>query len=103
MRWINFLIKPASSLCDLRCRYCFYEDEANNRVQKSMGIMTQETVSGPAFHNPQNVRTVRESFDRYVFRSSHETVKFREVNVGEYGSAAGACAVALRRFFVQER
>ena len=44
MRYINFLIKPASSLCNLRCRYCFYEDEAENRTQKSMGVMTQATV-----------------------------------------------------------
>ena len=44
MRHINFLIKPASSLCNLRCRYCFYEDEANNRAQKSLGIMPEATV-----------------------------------------------------------
>ena len=39
MKSLNLLIKPASSLCNLRCRYCFYEDEANNRTQHSMGIM----------------------------------------------------------------
>ncbi len=44
MRHISFLIKPASSLCNLRCRYCFYEDEAENRTVKSMGIMTEETA-----------------------------------------------------------
>jgi len=44
MKYINFLIKPASSLCNLRCKYCFYEDEAEKRACKSMGIMTQETV-----------------------------------------------------------
>ena len=44
MRVVNMLIKPASSLCNLRCRYCFYEDEAQNRVQASMGIMREETV-----------------------------------------------------------
>ncbi len=41
---INFLIKPASSLCNLRCRYCFYADEAKNRQQASMGVMREETV-----------------------------------------------------------
>lgn len=40
---INCLIKPASSLCNLRCRYCFYADIAENREEKSMGIMSQET------------------------------------------------------------
>lgn len=52
MRFATFLIKPASSLCNLRCRYCFYEDIAENRTCKSMGIMTQETADlliGEAF------------------------------------------------------
>ncbi|MCQ2558566.1 MAG: anaerobic sulfatase maturase [Oscillospiraceae bacterium] len=44
MKHLNLLIKPASSLCNLRCRYCFYEDEAQNRSQASMGVMTQETA-----------------------------------------------------------
>lgn len=44
MRQVSYLIKPASSLCNLRCRYCFYEDEAKNRVQKSMGVMTEQTM-----------------------------------------------------------
>ena len=44
MRHISFLIKPASSLCNLRCRYCFYEDEAERRAVKSMGVMTEETA-----------------------------------------------------------
>ncbi len=29
--YTNLLIKPASSLCNMRCRYCFYADEAANR------------------------------------------------------------------------
>lgn len=44
MRFVNFLIKPASSLCNMRCRYCFYEDIAVNREQKNMGIMEPHTV-----------------------------------------------------------
>lgn len=42
MKYVNLLIKPASSLCNLRCKYCFYEDEAQNRTQHSMGVMTVE-------------------------------------------------------------
>ena len=41
---VNLLIKPSSSLCNLRCRYCFYEDEANNRQQAAYGFMTEETL-----------------------------------------------------------
>ncbi len=44
MNSINFLIKPASSLCNLRCRYCFYADEAANRSEASMGVMTRDTA-----------------------------------------------------------
>lgn len=44
MHSLTFLIKPASSLCNMRCRYCFYEDVAANRTQKHMGIMTEDTV-----------------------------------------------------------
>ncbi len=44
MKNISFLIKPASSLCNLRCRYCFYEDEAENRMQKSMGVLSEKMM-----------------------------------------------------------
>ena len=44
MRSVTFLIKPASSLCNMRCRYCFYEDISDNRTQKHMGIMTEATA-----------------------------------------------------------
>ncbi len=43
MEYTNFLIKPASSLCNMRCRYCFYADEAKNRDEADMGIMTDGT------------------------------------------------------------
>lgn len=42
MKHLNFLIKPASSLCNMRCRYCFYADEASLRSQSSAGMMTRE-------------------------------------------------------------
>ena len=44
LRQLSFLIKPASSLCNLRCKYCFYEDESENRSQKCYGIMNAETA-----------------------------------------------------------
>lgn len=40
MKYFSMLIKPASSLCNMRCKYCFYEDVASNRNIKSMGIMS---------------------------------------------------------------
>ena len=44
MKSLTFLIKPASSLCNMRCRYCFYEDISDNRTQKHMGIMSEATA-----------------------------------------------------------
>ncbi|MBQ8431673.1 MAG: anaerobic sulfatase maturase [Clostridia bacterium] len=41
---IHILIKPASSLCNLRCKYCFYADVAENRAVKSYGIMEESTL-----------------------------------------------------------
>lgn len=41
---INVLMKPASSLCNMSCRYCFYCDEASKREQNSYGFMTEETL-----------------------------------------------------------
>ncbi|MDO4355146.1 MAG: anaerobic sulfatase maturase [Clostridia bacterium] len=40
---LSLMIKPASSLCNLRCRYCFYHDLADHREIASYGIM-QEPV-----------------------------------------------------------
>ena len=44
MKYVNLLIKPASSLCNMRCAYCFYADESEHRMLKSMGVMTRETA-----------------------------------------------------------
>lgn len=41
---LHILMKPASGLCNMRCRYCFYADEMENRSQASYGIMSQETL-----------------------------------------------------------
>lgn len=82
-----------------------------NRAMTYIGIALANTVnfmnphriflSGQAFRNPQNVKTVKESFEKYVFHSGHEEVEFCELEPNEYGSALGACAISLRRFFIQ--
>ncbi|MEG0013802.1 MAG: anaerobic sulfatase maturase [Cellulosilyticaceae bacterium] len=41
---INLLIKPASSVCNLACKYCFYHDVSDNRQVKSYGKMSVETL-----------------------------------------------------------
>jgi uncharacterized protein len=43
MKRLSLLIKPASSLCNMRCRYCFYQDIGAVRETSSYGIMSDET------------------------------------------------------------
>ncbi|HEY5466176.1 MAG TPA: SPASM domain-containing protein [Clostridia bacterium] len=45
MRDLTVLIKPASSLCNLRCGYCFYHAIADSREQASYGRMTTDTAA----------------------------------------------------------
>lgn len=44
MRDLEIMLKPASSLCNLRCSYCFYEAAARRRSIPSWGVMTPETA-----------------------------------------------------------
>ena len=41
---LSLLIKPASSLCNLRCRYCFYHDLSSSRAVASYGLMTDDVL-----------------------------------------------------------
>ncbi len=52
MAQYHVLIKPASSLCNLRCKYCFYADISHVRDIRSYGLMSQavaEKVIGNVF------------------------------------------------------
>ena len=44
MKELSLLIKPASSLCNMRCGYCFYADVAERRETGSYGVMTEDTA-----------------------------------------------------------
>lgn len=44
MKTLSFLIKPASSACDLRCSYCFYLDEASHRGKACHPLMKEDVV-----------------------------------------------------------
>ncbi len=43
-RPFSALVKPASSACNMRCRYCFYADEARSRAVANYGVMSGETL-----------------------------------------------------------
>lgn len=41
---ITIMIKPASGMCNMRCKYCFYADVAANRELPNYGIMSLSTL-----------------------------------------------------------
>ncbi len=41
---VYLLIKPSSGMCNLRCKYCFYNDVTKNRQEESYGFMSEETM-----------------------------------------------------------
>lgn len=44
MNNITIMIKPASSLCNMRCRYCFYANETSLREVPCYGLMSIKTL-----------------------------------------------------------
>ncbi len=44
MHSLSILIKPASSSCNLKCKYCFYDDISSHREVKNYGYMSLETL-----------------------------------------------------------
>lgn len=41
---LSIMIKPASSLCNMRCKYCFYHSLSEERELFSYGLMSDETA-----------------------------------------------------------
>ena len=67
---LNLLIKPASSLCNMGCRYCFYRDVAENRNTKSFGIMKTETMEKML----KNVFSYADSQVSFTFQGGEPTL-----------------------------
>jgi len=44
MKYFSILIKPASSICNMKCKYCFYYDVADHREIRNYGIMNENTM-----------------------------------------------------------
>lgn len=84
LRQLSFLIKPASSLCNLRCRYCFYEDESENRSQKCYGIMSAETA------------------DRLIASAVDATCDEAMISVGFQGGEPTVAGLDYFRHFLEE-
>ena len=44
------MLKPASSLCNLRCKYCFYADITSLREVSSFGVMKESAMTAVMDH-----------------------------------------------------
>ncbi|MCR4622726.1 MAG: anaerobic sulfatase maturase [Clostridiales bacterium] len=54
---LSILVKPVSGACNLDCSYCFYRDEAAQRLEKRLPPMTEETLTNlisRAFQGSEN-------------------------------------------------
>ena len=84
LRQLSFLIKPASSLCNLRCKYCFYEDESENRNQKCYGIMDFDTV------------------DKLIASAVDATSENAMISIGFQGGEPTVAGLDYFRHFIEE-
>lgn len=44
LKYLSFLIKPASARCNLRCPYCFYEDVSSRREEQYGEMMDEDRM-----------------------------------------------------------
>lgn len=71
MKYLSVMIKPASSICNLNCSYCFYDELSNQRNQYSYGIMEKATVQSII----QNIFSLKEPLSvSFVFQGGEPTM-----------------------------
>lgn len=68
---ISVLLKPASSLCNMNCDYCFYCDEAKKRKQPSYGLMSEHTLKNVV----RKTMPYAEKFISYAFQGGEPTLR----------------------------
>lgn len=86
---LSIMIKPASSLCNLRCKYCFYCDVSSQREDFSFGVMKEETAerlikSALSFADGESVAFAFQGGEPLMagmdyFRNFCETVKNKNI------------------------
>lgn len=68
---ISVMIKPSSGMCNMRCDYCFYCDEAQKRTQESYGFMTEETLKNVI----RRTMLRAEKFVSYAYQGGEPTLR----------------------------
>ncbi len=67
---LSLMIKPVSSQCTMRCRYCFYADVAANRNQADKGKMSLETLENLV----RRAMAYAEGYVSFVFQGGEPTL-----------------------------
>lgn len=67
---ISVLVKPSSSSCNLRCKYCFYHDVASNRDVQNFGMMDLDTLEIII----KRVLDIGEHFVSFMFQGGEPTL-----------------------------
>ncbi|MBE6588607.1 MAG: SPASM domain-containing protein [Ruminococcaceae bacterium] len=73
MKNIHLMIKPASSLCNMRCKYCFYADVSDLRSIPSYGMMSEQCMDAML----KNVFSELEAGDgvHFIFQGGEPTLR----------------------------
>lgn len=83
-KYYSFMIKPASSLCNMRCKYCFYHDIAGLREVRSYGVMEYNLIDG------------------FLSRIHDELSDYDSLNIAFQGGEPSLAGLEWFRHFVKE-
>lgn len=70
MKNLNIMIKPASGICNMRCKYCFYADETRKREISNYGFMDSDTLQAVM----EKALKVTESHCTFAFQGGEPTL-----------------------------
>lgn len=70
MKHLSVMLKPASSACNLRCRYCFYCDITQTRERRFYGMMSDDVLEAVV---RRTLESAEESCD-FVFQGGEPTL-----------------------------
>lgn len=79
---LSVMLKPSSSMCNLNCKYCFYNDLSQKRESKNYGIMSLDTAE-------------------VVVKKAFDFCKGASVNFAFQGGEPTLCGIDFYKNFVE--
>ena len=67
---ITVMVKPASGLCNMHCKYCFYMDELGHRAERTLSCMSEVVMERVIMETLQ----FSENTCTYVFQGGEPTL-----------------------------